>query len=245
MLSVDIRPGSSFLIPERGKVQLFVLKEQQIEVAARVREAVREVRMLLHDRMPRASDIRRDKPNPVWFADSRAAVKKEELHAWAHTASLHMQGDLFYYYFQQRGISLNHRGLRGIASLHDTFREEEDHGRVAVERRLDSQEFREKFSDTTRTLMEKVIRWHATTNGDVPPEVRAIPEFELFKTIDKLDRVRLGENIDLERLNLSVAREHFPIIAKGLWDVYWQIDTGDAYEDMIQAGRAICIVEGI
>lgn len=228
------------MYPETVQPDRLAPQPRVVEITSALETAVSTIRREIEPELPHAAFLRRHRPNPSWFPDPSVAASKDALHGIAHSASLMMLGELLCSQLRHQGIAVDSQVVRAVGQTHDLFREFEHHGQLAA--RWQKRHFAGQLLPLVVKKIMTVTYWHAVPNGGVPEGVRAMSEFAAFKTIDILDRVRLGEEIDVARLRIERAREHFPIIARALWQIYPFSTTGDPYEDMIQAGLLLGIV---
>lgn len=99
---------------------------------------------------------------------------------------------------------------------------------------------------TLQKIVETILL-HTVTTSDIPSENH---DALLFKTVDKLARVRLGEDVSGMPLPIyqmeghfgGYPDGHFAALAKNLHNLGTRMHSGDAYKDVLLAGRNLSLV---
>jgi hypothetical protein len=200
----------------------------------------------IRSELPSAYDIRTLRPKREWFIDPDSAMKKTEPHGVAHKGRLLVLGvpymsflkDVWQLHVQQDVVveAIRRHDIR----IHD-WKSFPTHAEEAV---LFFQQWGipEELSHNWESIAYVIARHSDTVDHD--PECVGIhrqlwQERQLMQDLDASDLTRPGANKPIETIRLRTlpaACIKLPYIMQLLRVTAQSIDTGDAFEDQIQAG---------
>lgn len=194
------------------------------------------------DVKPLSSTVRRFRPADKILDDQEKAKDKSNPHGLKHFAETFVLQEVMSKVAEERGVKLRRNVLRWAAVLHDMAGMGErraDHAEISAEWAQNN--LADSMDQDDLTCLVSVLKWHEANDDQIPPEAWS-EELRYFKDADTAGLIRIGADKSTLRMRTEEGKKILDVaellIAEGN-----RVNTGDAYEDVIQAAENLGLLE--
>ncbi len=191
---------------------------------------------------PLSSTVRRFRPADKILDDQEKAKDKNNPHGLKHFAETFVLQEVMAKVAEERGVKLRRNVLRWAAVLHDMAGMGErraNHAEISAEWAQNN--LADSMDQDDLTCLVGVLKWHEADDDQIPPEAWS-EELKYFKDSDTAGLIRVGADKSTLRMRTEEGKKILDVAALLITEGN-RVNTGDAYEDVIQAAENLELLE--